>query len=103
MLGFIKKILIGTLATLSSVLNVSSHTKCTTQPTIIDLRPNEYTQGLRYYPFAVNLDKCVGNCHTLNDLSNKVCTPIKLEELNLIVFTMITVINELKTLTKHVS
>ena len=57
MLRFIKKILIGPLTATSSVLNVSSHTKCTTQPTIIDLRPNEYTQGLRYYPFAVYLDK----------------------------------------------
>ena len=26
------------------------------QPTLINLHPNEYTQGLHYYPFAVNLD-----------------------------------------------
>ena len=26
------------------------------QPTIINLHPNEYNQGLHYYPFAVNLD-----------------------------------------------
>ena len=29
------------------------------QPTFIDLRPNEYTQGLRYYPFLVKLERCV--------------------------------------------
>ena len=46
------------------------------------LRPNEYTQGLHYYPFAVKLDRCVGGCNTLNDLTG---------------------INESKTLTKHVS
>ena len=28
------------------------------QPTLIDLHPDEYTVGLRYYPFAVNLDRC---------------------------------------------
>ena len=42
-----------------------------TQPT--NLHPNGYIEGLRYYPFAVNLDKYMGSCHTLNDLSKKVC------------------------------
>ena len=73
------------------------------QPTIINLHPNEYTQGLHYYPFTINLDKCVGTCNTLNDLSNKVCVPNKTEHLNIHVFNMITGINESKTLTKHVS
>ena len=47
-----------------------SNQKCTTQPTLVNLHPNEYTEGLRYYPFAVNLDRCVRSCNTLNDLSN---------------------------------
>ena len=29
-----------------------------TQPTLTNLHPNELTQGLRYYPLAVNLDRC---------------------------------------------
>ena len=29
-----------------------------TRPTLIDLNPDENNQGLRYYPFMVNLDKC---------------------------------------------
>ena len=73
------------------------------QPTLINLHRNEYTQGLHYYPFAVNLDRCVGSCNILNDLSNKVCAPNKTEDLNLSMFSMITGINESKTLTKHVS
>ena len=32
---------------------------------------------------TVILDKRVGNCNTLNDLSNKVCVPSKTEELNI--------------------
>ena len=48
-----------------------------TQPTLINLHPNEYSQELHYYPFAVNLDRCVGSCSTINDLSNKVCVPNK--------------------------
>ena len=108
MFGFIKKIFIGLLA---SVVTASSHTKCvplsnqkcTTQPTIINLHLNEYTQGLHYYPFAVNLDRCVRSCNTLNGLYNKVCVPNKKEDLNLSVFNMIAGINESKTLTKHIS
>ena len=39
----------------------------------------------------------------LNDLSNNVCVPNKTEDLNLSVFSIITGINQLKTLTKHIS
>ena len=77
----------GLLATV--VANTSSHTKCVNlsnqkcmaQPIIINLHPNEYNQGLHYYSFVVNLDRCVGNCNTLNDLSNKVCVPKKKKRL----------------------
>ena len=40
----------------------------------------EYTQGLHCYACAFNLDRCVWNCNTLNDLSNKVCVPSKTED-----------------------
>ena len=63
--------------------------KCTTQPTLIHLHLNEYTQSLPYYPFAVDLDRCIESCNALNDLSNKVCFPNKTEDLNLSVFNMI--------------
>ena len=74
-----------------------------TQPTLINLHPNEYNQEIHYYPFSVKLDRCAGSCNTLNDLSNKVCVPNKTEDLNLSVFNMITGINKSKTLTKHIS
>ena len=45
-----------------------------------------------YYPFAVKLDRCVGSCNTLNDLSNKIYVPSKTEDLNLSVFNMIAAI-----------
>ena len=63
------------------------------QPTLINLHPNEYNQELRYYPFAVKLDKRVGSCNTLNDLSNRVCVPKKTEDLNIHIFNMITAKN----------
>ena len=74
-----------------------------TQPTLNSLHPNKYIQGLCYYPFAVNLDRCMGGCNTLNNLSNKVCIPNKAEDLKLHVFNTITRIFESKTLTKYIS
>ena len=80
-----------------------SNQKCMTQPTLINLHPNEYSQELNYYLFVVKFDRFVGSCNTLDDLSNKVCVSNKTEDLNLSVFNMITGMNESKTLTKHVS
>ena len=74
-----------------------------TQPTLINLHPNKYSQEFHYYPFSVKLDRCVGSGNTLNGLSNRVCIPNKTEDLNLSVFNMITGINESKTLTKRIS
>ena len=61
-----------------------------TQPTLINLIPDKCSRGLRYYPFAVNLDRYVGGCNTLNDLSNRVCIPNQTEDLNISVFKIIT-------------
>ena len=60
---------------LTSLFNASSNSKCLSlnnhqcinQPSLNNLYPNEYTQGLSYYPFSVNLDSCVGNCNNLNN------------------------------------
>ena len=51
---------------------------------------NDYSQGLHCYPFPVNLDRGMVSCNSLNDLSNKVCIPKKIEDLNSSVFNMIT-------------
>ena len=108
MFGLIKKVFI---VLLTSIVSTSNHTnclslsneKCMIQPTFFILHTNEYSQEFRSYPFAVKLDKLVWSCNTLNEVSNKVCLSNKSEYLNLSVFNMITWINELKTLTKHLS
>ena len=66
---------------LTGIVNASNHTKCVLlsnkicqiQSTLINLYPNECSQEFHDYQFAVKLDKCVGSCNTLNDLSSKVC------------------------------
>ena len=58
---------------LSNIFNGSNCTKCVflrkekyvTQPAIINLHPNEYSQEFQYYPFLVKLDRYVRSCNTL--------------------------------------
>ena len=82
MLGLVKKVFIGCLSfsrSLSGIVNAPDHIECIslnnqqcmTQPTLINLHPNEYIEGLRYYPCATDLDRCMGSCNTVNDLSNQ--------------------------------
>ena len=49
-----------------------------------------------YYPFVVNLNRCMGRCNSLNDLFNKVCVPNTTKDLNLSAFNMTAGINESK-------
>ena len=75
-----KKIFVGLL---NSIVKASNYTKYVSlskqkymiQPIPIDLHPNECSQEIHYYPFSVKLDRCVGICSSLNDLSNTLCFP----------------------------
>ena len=53
-----------------------------TRPTLVDLNLDEKNQGLRCYLVIVNLDRCHGSCNTLDDLSEKICVPIKTKDVN---------------------
>ena len=98
MLELIKKVFIGLL---TGQVNGSKNTKCVllnnqkceVQPTLIDLHHSEYYQEFHYYPFSVKLDRSLGNCNTLNYLSNKVCVPNK-TRFKRSLFNMIIGINE---------
>ena len=94
---------------LARIVNASTHTNCMSlsnqnceiQPTLINLHPNEYSQGLHYYPFVVKLDKCAKSCNILNDLSSTVWVSNKID-LKIHDFNMITGKNESKILTKDI-
>ena len=108
MFGLIKKIFIGLLTVLT---NRSNHIKWVSwstqkfeiQSTLINLHPNEYGQEFHYYSFMVKLDRCVGSCNNLNDLSNKVCVLNKTEVSSRSLLRMIRVVIKSKTLTKYLS
>ena len=92
MFGLIKKSFIGLL---TGIVSASNHAKCVSlnnrkcmiKPTLINLQPNNIVKS-NYYLFAVKLDRCVGSCNTLNDLSNTVniqpifCVALSISEPN---------------------
>ena len=80
-----------------------SNQKCDIRLIFINRHPYEYSREFHYHPYAAKFNRCVGNCNTLNELSNNVCVPNKKEYLNLSLFNMVTGINESKTLTNHIS
>ena len=55
-----------------------------TQATLINFYPIQYNQQLSYYPYSVNLDRCVGHCNTFSDLSNRTYIRKKTEDLSLL-------------------
>ena len=56
-----------------------------TQPTLINLHPNKFSQEFHYYSFAVILGRCVGSCNTFHELSNKVCGLNQIDVLEVVI------------------
>ena len=78
MFGLTKKMFIWLLPSIVSASNSAkpaslNNEKCMTLPTRINLYPNQDSQELHYYPFAVNLDRYAGSCNTLDDISSRLC------------------------------
>ena len=104
MLGLIKKIFIGLL---TCIVKASNHAKCLslnnqkcmTHPTLFNLHPNENSQEFHYYRFAVDILEVA---ILLMTYLVKYVFQIK-KKINLSVFSMITGINESKTLSNHIS
>ena len=69
-----------------------------TRATLVDLSPDVYNKGCHYYPSMVSLNRCNGGFNGgCNSVRNKA------ENVNINDFNMTARINELKTLTKHIS
>ena len=62
----------------------------TTTPTLIDLNPDKYSQGLHYYPHLVKMNRYNGSCNTFLKISQIKYVSNKTEDINLHVFNMVT-------------
>ena len=75
-----------------------SNKPCLVTPTLINLNGIK----LYYYPFIISLDKFSGRINVVDDLSTKICVPSRIKDVNIKVFNLIKIINEAKTLVKHI-
>ena len=69
---------------------------CMVRPTFIDINPAE----LKYYPFIISLNKCIGRCTVL---SPNICVPKETKNINFKAFNAVTNKNEAKAMTEHIS
>ena len=61
----------GSLASIANIFEIPTCISLNNQPLmtdlLIDLNPDEYNQGLCYYQFMVNWDRCNGIFNSVND------------------------------------
>ena len=60
------------------------------RPKIIQTNANE----LVFYPLSIKVNKCGGDCNTINDPMAKLCVPNVVKDMNIKVFNMLSRINE---------
>ena len=64
--------------------------KCMSRPKVIQTNANE----LVFYPLSIKVNKCGGDCNTINDPMAKLCVPDILKNMKIKVFNILSMINE---------
>ena len=64
--------------------------KCMARPKIINANADEHV----FYPVSIKVNKCSGDCNTINDPMANLCVPDVVKDLNVKVFNMMARINE---------
>ena len=101
MFSFVKKVLVLGLTVLPScstgALNCVSlkNQKCKVRPKIVDVSSNNPI----FYPFSVKINRCSGNCNSINDPYAKTCVPDIVE--NVKVFNLMSRSNESRSIKSH--
>ena len=100
MFSFVKKVFVLGLTVLSSsitgALNCISmnNQECKVRPEIVDVSSNNPI----FYPFSVKINKCSGNCNSVNDPYARVCVSDVIKNLNVKVFNLMSRTNETKSI-----
>ena len=104
MFRFIKQLFISTMMFLSSLSSVNplkcvsmKNQECKVRPKIIHVSSSDPI----LYPFSIRVNKCSGNCNSINDLYSRTCTPAIVKNVNVKVFNLMTLTNETKHIKWH--
>ena len=103
MFSFDKKVFFLGLTVLSSsitgALNCVSmnNQECKVRPDIVDVSSNNPI----FYPFSVKINRCSGNCNSINDPYARNCVPDVVKNLNVKVFNLMSRTNETRSTKLH--
>ena len=71
--------------------------ECKVRPEIVDVSSN----NTMFYPFSVKINRCSGNCNSINDPYAKICISDVAINLNVKVFNLLSRTNETKSIKLH--
>ena len=99
MFRFIKQIFVSTMMFFSSLSSVNplecvlmNNQQCRVRPEIVNIGSNDPI----FYPFSIKSSKCSGICNNISDPYAKNCVPDVVRNLNVKVFDLMTLTNEMK-------
>ena len=97
MFEFIKQIFISTMIFFGNLSNVNplecismKNQECKVRPEIININSNNPI----FYPFSIKINKCSGNCNSINNPYAKICVPDVMKDLNFKVFNLMSRTNK---------
>ena len=67
------------------------------RPKVIDTNANEPV----FYPLNIKVNKCSGDCNTINDPMSKLCVPDIVKDMNIKVFNMLSRINVTSSMARN--
>ena len=71
--------------------------ECKVRPEIVNINNN----NLIFDSFSIKTNKCSGNCNNINDPYAKICIPDIVKNLNVKVFNLMLLTNEIKRIKWH--
>ena len=104
MFRFIKQIFISAMMFFGSLSRVNllecisiKNEECKVRPEIININSNNPI----FFPFSIKVNKCSGNCNSINDPYARICVPDAFKNSNVKVFIIISRTNETRHVTWH--
>ena len=101
--SFVKKVFVLGLTVLSISIRGAlkcvsiNNQECKVRPKIADVSGNNPI----FYPFSVKLNRCSGNCNSINDLYAKISVPDIVKNLNVKVFNLMSRTNKTRSIKSH--
>ena len=89
-------VLSGSITSALKCLSMNNQ-KCKVRPKIVSVSSNNPI----FYPFSVKINRCSGNCNSINDPYSKVCVPDFVKNLNVKVFNLMLRANKTRSIKLH--